>query len=71
MNTSQNTDTKPWYRQFWPWFIIALLGASIIMGTTFLYFAIHNADPVIDENYYQDGLDINKTLGQQDEKQHH
>jgi hypothetical protein len=68
MNTTQsalrNTDTKAWYQQFWPWFLIALLASAMAMGFIFLYFAINGADPVIDDNYYQHGLDINKTLEQ-------
>jgi hypothetical protein len=26
----EREDTQPWYRQFWPWFIIALLSFSVI-----------------------------------------
>ena len=30
MNNPRHTDTKPWYRQFWPWFIIALPCAAVV-----------------------------------------
>lgn len=63
-STLQTTDTKAWYKQFWPWFLIALLAMAITMGFIFLYFAMHGADPVIDDDYYQHGVDINKTLEQ-------
>lgn len=62
MNTPLRTDTKAWYQQFWPWFLIILLASAMTMGFVFLYLAVNGADPVIDENYYQHGLDINKTL---------
>ena len=26
----EREDTQPWFRQFWPWFIIALLASSVI-----------------------------------------
>ena len=32
-------DTTPWYRQFWPWFIIALPAASVIASFVTLYLA--------------------------------
>jgi hypothetical protein len=64
MNAPLRTDTQPWHKQFWPWFLIGLLAFAICFCSVFIYLAIHNADPVVDENYYQDGLNINKTLEQ-------
>ena len=55
-------DKKPWYRQFWPWFLIALPGSVVIAGFTTLYIAnIHSDDLVVDD-YYKDGLAINRVL---------
>jgi hypothetical protein len=40
-------------------------GPAIVVVASFftLYLAISRPDPVTDENYYQKGLEINKTLG--------
>jgi len=27
---SQTVDPSPWYHHFWPWFIVLLLGISVI-----------------------------------------
>ena len=64
MNAATEKDSAAWYKQFWPWFLITLLLSSISMGLLFAYLAIHGADPVIDKNYYQHGLDINKELAE-------
>ncbi|MGD9021258.1 MAG: FixH family protein [Lysobacterales bacterium] len=55
MNTHpEKQDTKPWYRQFWPWFIIALPAAAVAAGLFTLWLAISNPDSlVISEQEYQ------------------
>lgn len=41
------SDTTPWYRQFWPWFIIALLASAVSGSFISLYFALHTNDVVL------------------------
>lgn len=49
------TDSKPWYKEPWPWVAIAIPGAAVIMGITTLVLAISNPDPlVISEKTYQE-----------------
>jgi hypothetical protein len=40
-------DTKPWYRQFWPWFIIALPAASVIGGLTTFWISMQTSDSLV------------------------
>ena len=40
-------DTKPWYRQFWPWFIIALPAAAVVAGLTTLWISLQTTDSLI------------------------
>lgn len=55
-------DTVRWYKQFWPWLLIVLLGVSVITSLIFVYIAVNNQDPVVDGNYYKHGLTINEQL---------
>jgi hypothetical protein len=41
------TDSKPWYRQFWPWFLIALPASSVAFGFATLFIAVRHADTVV------------------------
>jgi len=43
----------PWYKQFWPWFIIALPASAVIAGFYTLWLAISNPDHLVvdDEEY--------------------
>ena len=40
-------DTEPWYKQFWPWFIIALPLTAVIASVATLLIAINNPDYIV------------------------
>ena len=40
-------DTQPWYRQFWPWFIIALPASAVIAGLTTLWISMQTTDSLV------------------------
>jgi len=42
------TDTKPWYKYFWPWFILAVIFWSFMSGASMLFFANHNPYSMVD-----------------------
>lgn len=52
----------PWYKQFWPWFVIALPAASVIAGIATVIIASHDADSLVVDDYYKSGLAINKVI---------
>jgi uncharacterized protein len=41
-------DSAPWYRHFWPWFILALLGSAVAGSLVSAYLAVHYPDPVLE-----------------------
>ena len=43
----QREDTKPWYRQFWPWFIIALPASAVVGGLTTVWIAMQTTDSLV------------------------
>lgn len=60
----QNTvnNKAPWWKFGHVWLVIA--GPVIVVIASFitLYLAITRPDPVISEDYYRKGIEINKTL---------
>ena len=52
----------PWWKFGLAWMVFG--GPAIVVVASFitLYLAVTRPDPVMDVNYYQHGLDINKTL---------
>ncbi len=55
---------RPWYKEFWPWFLLGILGLAVVMGTTTLVLSITSFDGLVEDNYYKVGLAINETLEQ-------
>jgi len=53
------TDTKPWYKQFWPWFVIFFPTVAVVAGTSTIFIAIESDDGLIEDDYYKKGLLIN------------
>ncbi len=59
---NQPSIEPAWYRQFWPWVLIALPGSVVIASFVTLYIAIVNSHSMVKDNYYKDGLAINRYL---------
>lgn len=55
-------DTEPWYKQFWPWVLILLPGTVVVAGLTTVFIANQHADDLVVDEYYKDGLAINRQL---------
>ncbi|MEN3111437.1 FixH family protein [Uliginosibacterium paludis] len=55
----------PWYRQGWPWFLMSLPAAAVIAGLATWYVAWKSNDGLVAEDYYKQGLEINRSLESQ------
>jgi hypothetical protein len=62
-------DTKRWWQYGHVWLIIAGPVIVIVAGFVTLAIAIKTPDPVLAEDYYKRGLDINKTLAAEKDMQ--
>jgi hypothetical protein len=47
---STSNDALPWYRHFWPWFVIALLSSAVAGSFVSLYFALDTRDVVLEHS---------------------
>lgn len=56
--------TPAWYREPWPWLL--MLGPLIVVlaGLYTAWLAIHTDDGLVADDYYKQGLAINKTLAE-------
>ena len=54
--------TRPWYVQFWPWFLIAIPLLSVIGGVITFILASRDPYSLVIDDYYRQGLAINRVL---------
>ena len=52
----------PWYKQFWPWFLMTFPALAVIAGIITIILAVESDDGLVTDNYYKKGLAINQTL---------
>jgi hypothetical protein len=58
----QEIDDKPWYKQFWPWFLICIPLSSLIVGSQVIRLAYDGTNSLVVDDYYKEGKSINVRL---------
>lgn len=52
----------PWYREPWPWLLMLGPFTVVVAGIYTAWLAISTSDGLVAEDYYKQGLSVNKTL---------
>ena len=53
---------RPWYREPWPWLIMAGPAAVVVAGVATAVIAFRGADGLVADDYYKQGLGINRQI---------
>jgi len=53
---------RPWYGHPWVWLLIAIPGASVVLGITMIVLATGSPNDLVRDDYYKAGLAINQDL---------
>ena len=62
MSQPEFTPAKPWWKFGHVWMVISGPVIVVIASLITFYLAASGKDPVVDEDYYRKGIEINKTL---------
>lgn len=63
MNASpRNLDGRPWYREPWPWLLMAGPAIVVVAGIYTAWLAIATSDGLVTDDYYKKGLSANQTI---------
>ncbi len=55
-------DSEPWYKQGWPWALIAIPFLTVIAGVITIMIAYDTDDSLVKDNYYKEGLALNNNF---------
>ncbi len=56
------TPPAPWWKFGHVWLVLAGPALVVVAGFVTLYIAVRMPDPVVSEDYYRKGIEMNKTL---------
>ncbi|MBL8525366.1 MAG: FixH family protein [Betaproteobacteria bacterium] len=62
MNAHAQQSAGPWYREPWPWLLMAGPAIVVVAGFLTLGFAVQSFDGLVADDYYKQGKAINKTM---------
>ena len=54
--------SNPWYREPWPWILMALPATAVIFSLFYAWMAVSTEDGMVEDDYYKNGLAINQTI---------
>ena len=54
--------SRPWYREPWPWLLMAGPAIVVVAGITTAIIAFRGADGLVADDYYKQGLGINREI---------
>jgi hypothetical protein len=58
-------DSPPWWRHGHVWLLISGPAAVVVAGLVTAWIAVSTPDPVIAQDYYRRGIEINKQLARE------
>lgn len=58
----QTTEKRPWYKEPFVWMILFFPSLAVVAGTYTIYLAVTTSDGLVVDDYYKQGLEINRTL---------
>ena len=59
--------SQPWYRHRWPWLLMAGPAAVLVAGAVTTWIAFASADGLVADDYYKQGLAVNRVLAKEEE----
>lgn len=57
---------RPWYKELWPWILMVPPAAAVLAGIALVWIAVASADGLVAEDYYRQGLAINKVIAREE-----
>jgi hypothetical protein len=63
MPAEKDLEQQPWYKHPMVWLVITFPMTAVIAGTITIIIAINTEDALVVDDYYKEGLQINRVIG--------
>lgn len=60
--TLRSGDNQPWYKERWPWILMAGPVVVVVAGIVTLWLAVVSNDGLVTDDYYKQGMTVNQRL---------
>jgi hypothetical protein len=60
---------NPWYKEPWTWIVMTPPAVAVVAGLATIWIAAVGADGLVAEDYYKQGLGINKVIAREERAQ--
>lgn len=58
----KSSDKQPWYKEPWPWILMAGPAIVVVAGFVTAWLAVSSNDGLVTDDYYKQGLGVNQRL---------
>jgi hypothetical protein len=65
-NDAMGPVPRPWWKHGHVWLVISGPAIVVVAGFVTAWIAVRTSDPVVAEDYYRRGVEINRTLAARD-----
>lgn len=62
MNTPPPAPPRPWYREPWPWLLMAGPAIVVVAASWTAWLAVKSSDGLVEDDYYKQGLAVNQLV---------
>jgi|AntDeeMetagen681_2_1112603.scaffolds.fasta_scaffold00005_87 hypothetical protein len=59
---SDDDKQRPWYREPWPWVLIAIPASAVIWSVFLIFVSFDQQVSMVEDDYYDEGMGINREL---------
>jgi hypothetical protein len=66
MASHPDSVSRPWYREPWPWILMSGPALVVVAGFATLWLAVSSSDGLVAEDYYKQGLAVNRVFARED-----
>ncbi len=60
--TLRSGENRPWYKERWPWLLMAGPAVVVVAGIVTLWLAVASNDGLVSDDYYKQGMTVNQRL---------